>query len=107
PGVWVFDFGQNFAGWPVLTIDGTVPAGTTIALRPAESLAADGTVDQTSLMGGGGARGVDLFAAYTTRGDRRGETWHPQFHYFGMQWVQVTGLPAGYTPTLETLTGLQ
>jgi alpha-L-rhamnosidase len=106
PGVWVFDFGQNFSGWPVLTIDGTVPAGTTIKLQPAESLAADGSVDQTSLMGGGGRRGVDLFAAYTTRGDTEGETWHPRFIYFGMQWVQVTGLPPGYTPTLGTITGL-
>ena len=107
PGVWLFDFGQNTTGWPVLTIDGTVPAGTTITLKPAESLAADGTVDQASLMGGGGTRGVDLFASYTTRGDRGGEIWHPQFHYFGMQWVQVTGLPAGYTPTFQTITGLQ
>ncbi|HEX3766412.1 MAG TPA: family 78 glycoside hydrolase catalytic domain, partial [Kofleriaceae bacterium] len=107
PGVWLFDFGQNFAGWPVLTVDGTVPAGTTIRMQPSESLAPDGTVDQTSLMGGGGTRGVDLFAAYTTHGDRRGETWHPRFHYFGMQWVQVSGLPAGYTPTSDTVTGLQ
>ena len=30
PDVWLFDFGQNFVGWPVLTVDGTVPAGTTI-----------------------------------------------------------------------------
>lgn len=107
PGVWLFDFGQNFAGWPVLTLDPSVPAGTTIRLQPSEALAADGTVDQTSLMGGGGARGVDLFTAYTTRGDRRGETWHPQFQYFGMQWLQVTGLPAGFTPTPDTITGLQ
>jgi alpha-L-rhamnosidase len=107
PGVWLFDFGQNFVGWPVLTIDGTVPAGTTIKIQPAEALAADGTVAQASLMGGGGTRGVDLFNAYTTHGDPQGETWHPQSNYFGMQWVQVTGLPQGYTPTVETISGLQ
>ncbi|MEV0173158.1 family 78 glycoside hydrolase catalytic domain [Streptomyces sp. NPDC050803] len=107
PGVWVFDFGQNFAGWPLLRLDGTVPAGTTIRMRPAESLNADGTVHQGSLMGGGAARGTDLFATYTTYGDPDGESWHPQFHYFGMQWVQVTGLPSDYTPTEDTLTGLQ
>ncbi|MFJ6569554.1 family 78 glycoside hydrolase catalytic domain [Streptomyces sp. NPDC091292] len=107
PGVWVFDFGQNFAGWPELSVDGTVPPGTTIKLLPAESLAADGTVDQASVMGGGGSRGTDVFAAYTTYGDRKGETWHPRFHYFGMQWVQVTGLPPGYRPTAATVTGLQ
>jgi alpha-L-rhamnosidase len=107
PGVWVFDFGQNLAGWPELRVGGSVPAGTTIKMQPAESLAADGTVDQRSIMGGGGRRGVDIFATYTTHGDADGEAWHPQLHYFGMQWVQVTGLPEGYAPTLETITGLQ
>ncbi|MEU8950763.1 family 78 glycoside hydrolase catalytic domain [Streptomyces sp. NPDC048489] len=107
PGVWVFDFGQNIAGWPELTVDGTLPEGTTITMKPAESLAADGTVNQASLMGGGASRGTDVFATYTTHGNRHGETWHPRFHYFGMQWVQVTGLPAGYTPTPKTLTALQ
>ena len=36
PGVWVFDLGQNFAGWPELRLDGGVPAGTTIKMQPAE-----------------------------------------------------------------------
>ncbi|WP_327434487.1 family 78 glycoside hydrolase catalytic domain [Streptomyces sp. NBC_01236] len=107
PGVWVFDFGQNFAGWPLLRLDGPLPAGTTVKLYPAESLNADGTVNQASIMGGGAARGTNVFAAYTTYGDERGESWHPQFHYFGMQWLQVTGLPEGYVPTLDTVTGLQ
>ncbi|MFD8078797.1 family 78 glycoside hydrolase catalytic domain [Streptomyces sp. NPDC059718] len=106
-GVWVFDFGQNIAGWPELAVDGTVPAGTTITMKPAESLAADGTVNQASIMGGGSSRGTNVFATYTTRGNRHGETWHPRFNYFGMQWVQVTGLPEGYTPTASTITGLQ
>jgi alpha-L-rhamnosidase len=107
PGVWVFDFGQAFAGWPELRLGKGVPAGTVIRMRPAESLAPDGTVDQASIMGGGGSRGTDIFAAYTTHGDPDGETWHPLFHYFGMQWLQVTGLPEGYEPTAETITGLQ
>ncbi|MEW2403875.1 family 78 glycoside hydrolase catalytic domain [Streptomyces sp. NPDC046862] len=107
PGVWVFDFGQNFAGWPRLHVDRRAPAGTTVKLQPAESLNEDGTVNQASIRGGGPSRGTDVFAAYTTYGAARGETWHPQFHYFGMQWVQVTGLPEGYTPTRDTVTGLQ
>jgi alpha-L-rhamnosidase len=106
PGTWVFDFGQNFAGWPQLDLD-RVPAGTTVKMAPAESLNPDGTVDQASLMGGGGSRGVDLFNTYTAHGARRGETWHPDFNYFGMQWVQVTGLPEGYTPTPELITGIR
>ncbi|MBE8472156.1 family 78 glycoside hydrolase catalytic domain [Streptomyces justiciae] len=107
PGVWVFDFGQNFAGWPQLNLDGRVPAGTTVKLQPAESLNADGTVNQASIRGGGASRGTDVFAAYTAHGETPDETWHPQFHYFGMQWLQVTGLPEGYTPTADTVTGLQ
>ena len=105
PGTWVFDFGQNIVGWPRLRLD-RLPAGTTVKVAPAESLNADGTVDQASLMGGGGSRGVDLFNTYTTAGGRS-ETWHPNFNYFGMQWVQVTGLPDGFTPTKDLITGVR
>jgi alpha-L-rhamnosidase len=105
-GTWVFDFGQNIAGWPQLNLDRRIPGGTTIKVAPAESLAANGTVDQASLMGGGGSRGVDLFNTYTTAGTGR-ETWHPEFNYFGMQWVQVTGLPEGYVPPKDLVTGLR
>ncbi len=107
PGTWVFDFGQNIVGWPQLRLGDGVPAGTTVRISPAESLAADGTVDQASLMGGGGGRGRDLFNTYTTAGLAGGETWRPDFNYFGMQWVQVTGLPAGYVPTNNLIKGLR
>jgi alpha-L-rhamnosidase len=107
PGTWVFDFGQNIVGWPELRLPDGIPAGTTIRISPAESLAAGGTVDQASLMGGGGRRGVDLFNTYTTAGIAGGETWHPDFNYFGMQWIQVTGLPEAYVPTVDTIRGLR
>jgi alpha-L-rhamnosidase len=105
PGTWVFDLGQNITGWPQLDLR-RVPAGTTVKLAPAESLNPDGTVNQASLMGGGAARGVDLFNTYTAYGASR-ETWHPDFNYFGMQWIQVTGLPEGYTPTRSLVTGVR
>jgi alpha-L-rhamnosidase len=76
-------------------------------MAPAESLNPDGTVNQASLMGGGGSRGSDLFNTYTTAGLDRGESWHPDFNYFGMQWIQVTGLPAGYTPAADLVTGIR
>ena len=93
PGVWVFDFGQNFAGWAELRLPGGIPAGTIVKMLPAETLNANGTVNQSSI--GVGGRGSDIFATYTTLGTPGGETWRPKFNYFGMQYLQVTGLPAG------------
>ena len=106
PGTWVFDFGQNFTGVPKLNLR-QVPAGSTVKMAPAESLNPDGTVNQASLMGGGPSRSVDLFNTYTAYGARNGESWQPQFNYFGMQWVQVTGLPDGYTPARDLITGVR
>ena len=106
PGTWVFDLGQNITGWPRLNLR-HVPAGTTVRMAPAESLNPDGTVNQASLMGGGGSRGADLFNTYTAHGAPGGESWQPSFNYFGMQWVQVTGLPEGYTPSRDLITGVR
>jgi alpha-L-rhamnosidase len=106
PGTWVFDFGQNIVGFAQLRLGDGVPAGTTIRISPAESLNADGTVNQESLMGGGGRRGVDLFNTYTTATDGP-QTWTPDFNYFGMQWIQLTGLPEGYVANKDTIKGLR
>ncbi|KAM0607874.1 hypothetical protein ACHAP1_003267 [Verticillium nonalfalfae] len=104
PGIWVFDFGQNIVGWPLITLP-ELPAGVTIKVAPAEGLNANGTVNQASL--GPRPRGSDLFNTYTTAGRAGGETWHPRFNYFGMQWVQVTGLPSGFEPGPELVTGIR
>ena len=74
-------------------------------MQPAETLNANGTINQASITVGN--RGTDIFATYTTLGTPGGETWHPQFNYFAMQYVQVTGLPAGVTPTTDLIRGLQ
>ena len=74
-------------------------------MLPGETLNANGTVNQASI--GVGGRGSDIFATYTTLGTPGGETWHPKFNYFGMQYLQVTGLPAGFTPTTDLIRGLQ
>jgi len=102
PGTYVFDFGQNFAGWPQLNLTTPVPAGTVIRMAPAEGLNADGTVNQGSL--GPGGRGRDMFNTYTAAGGGP-ETWLPQFQYFGMQFLQVTGLPEDYPVTEDLITG--
>lgn len=101
-GSWSFDLGQNFAGMPQLHIPGgTVPAGTVIKLVPGETASGNGAVSTATA---GSATGI--LDTYTTSGDPDGETWKPQFMYHGFQYVQVFGLPAGFTPDESTLVGL-
>jgi alpha-L-rhamnosidase len=46
PGIYVVDFGQNFAGWARIKLK--APVGTEIALRYAETIFPDGMVDTAS-----------------------------------------------------------
>jgi alpha-L-rhamnosidase len=96
PGVFVFDFGQNFAGWCRLHVKG--PAGTAVELRFAEIRKASGEVDQSNLRS---ARASDL---YTLKGDPGGETWEPRFTYHGFRYVEVHGYPG--KPGPEALDGI-
>jgi alpha-L-rhamnosidase len=97
PGVWVFDMGQNFAGWSRLSVKG--PKGTVVNLRYAENLAKNGMLDRETLgdIAEGGVRGV-----YTLKGEGV-EVYEPRFCFFGFRYVEVTGFPG--TPTLESLQG--
>jgi alpha-L-rhamnosidase len=81
----VIDFGQNFAGWCRIHVQGE--ADRTITLRFAELLNADGSVDMSNLRA---ARCTDR---YTLRGDAAGETWEPRFTYHGFRYVQVSAWP--------------
>jgi alpha-L-rhamnosidase len=79
PGSTVYDFGQNFAGWPQITVTG--PAGSSLKLTPGELLNPDGTVSQRS-------SGGPQWFSYTLGGTGT-ETWHPRFSYYGFRFVQV------------------
>lgn len=81
PGVLVYDLGQNFAGWPAITL--TAAAGTTVKLIAGELLNADGTVSQES-------SGAPQWYSYTAKG-KGTEEWHPRFSYYGFRYVQVEG----------------
>jgi len=96
PGVFIFDFGQNFAGIVRINVKG--PAGATVRLRFGEMLHTDGRLMTENLRR---ARATDF---YTLRGDPAGETWQPRFTYHGFQYVEVTGLAEA--PALDALTGL-
>ncbi len=99
PGVYVFDLGQNIAGWARLRVRG--PAGTKVVMKYAERLNDDGTIDQNDIAvhTQGGEFQTDT---YILDGDGT-EVWEPRFVYHGFQYVQVTGLPEA--PDLDTLRG--
>ncbi len=99
PGVFVYDLGQSFAGWAKLTASGA--AGTTVTLRYAEKLSADGDVDQSNIdtLISSGECQTDR---YTLKG-LGDEVWEPRFAYHGFRYVQVTGFPG--VPTLENVRG--
>jgi len=94
PGVYVLDYGQNFAGVPRLRLRGE--AGQKIVLRFAERLNPDGTIYTTNLRE---ARCVDT---YICRGGD--EEWSPRFTFHGYQYLEVTGLKT--PPTSNTVVGL-
>ena len=84
-GVLVYDLGQNFAGWPAITVVGR--AGTVVKLTPGELLNKDGTVSQRS-------SGGPQWFSYTLRGAGV-ESWHPRFSYYGFRYLQVEGAETG------------
>ncbi len=75
----VFDFGQNFTGWPMVLVSG--PPGAVLRLTPGELLNPDGTVSQRS-------SGAPQWWSYTTRGDPQ-ELWQPRFSFYGFRYVQA------------------
>jgi alpha-L-rhamnosidase len=115
PGVFIFDFGQNFAGWARLKVKG--PAGTRVRLRSGELLYPDGTLNGMTAVAGqikGGGKdyiydGVGQpktafqLDEYVLKGQGT-ETYTPRFTFHGFRYVEVTGFPG--QPTLESLEGL-
>ncbi|MFJ8941516.1 family 78 glycoside hydrolase catalytic domain [Streptomyces sp. NPDC102365] len=95
PGTHIYDFGQNFAGWARLTAQGQ--AGTAIAMRTAEELNADGTLDTATNRN---AASTDTFVL---AGTGKPEVYEPRFTYHGFRYLQVTGYPG--KPTGQSVTG--
>lgn len=93
PGVYVYDFGQNVAGWPRLRVHG--PAGTTVRMRTAEEVGEDGMLDTVT------NRAAASTDSYTLAGARGSETYEPRFTYHGFRYVEVTGYPG--TPSASSL----
>ena len=113
PDIYIFDLGQNYAGWTRLRVQG--PAGTVIRLRYAEALTEDGLPDfRTSAAGqikeGGisGGPGAPPTAwqedNYVLKGGGP-EEYVQHFTFHGFRYVEVTGYPG--IPTLDDMEGLR
>lgn len=106
PGVWVFDLGQNIAGWVRLRVN--AEAGCEITLRFAEVIFDDGAIwtdaaqtqerqDGRLVVADGMINAASMRSAratdhYLCAGDPEGEVWEPRFTYHGFRFVEVTGL---------------
>ena len=82
-GTFVFDLGQNFAGFCRLKVRGQ--AGTKVTVRHAEVLNPDGTIYTTNL------RRAKATETYVLKGGRE-EILQPHFTFHGFRYVEVTGL---------------
>jgi len=95
PGTYVFDFGQEIAGWCRLVADG--PAGTHLRVRHAEVVAPDGQIDVHNLWGT--AQQEDYFL--DGHGPRILE---PHFTYHGFRYAELAGLRG--RPKADTLSAV-
>ena len=77
-GKWVYDLGQNFAGVPLLQMDG--PAGVETVLRHAEVLNPDGTAYTTNLRS---ARARDVYVSGSGS-----QEWSPRGTFHGFRYVE-------------------
>jgi alpha-L-rhamnosidase len=103
-GVFVFDMGQNLAGYAELTVQG--PAGNRVVMKYGERVQTNGMIDRADIeqhvkrMGSNQQYQTDT---YILKGKGQ-ETWHSRFVYHGFQYIEVTGFPG--TPTLDSLRGV-
>jgi alpha-L-rhamnosidase len=97
PGVYVFDFGQNLAGWCRLKVSG--PRGETVTLRYSERVGEHGLIKRPEI-----SKFIFEGPFQTDRYTLSGqgiERWEPSFTYHGFRYVQVTGFPG--QPTADSL----
>jgi alpha-L-rhamnosidase len=116
PGVWIFDLGQNFAGWVRLRVQG--PAGTRVSLRSGELLYPNGTLNGMTAVcgqikqggpnyrypGTGAPKTAWQMDQYILKGEGE-EVYTPRFTFHGFRYVEVTGFPG--KPSLASLEGLR
>ncbi|GAA5051601.1 family 78 glycoside hydrolase catalytic domain [Nocardia callitridis] len=98
PGIYVFDFGKSFVGWPQIDVEG--PAGARVALLPGWYLDS-GRVSQSGMVGW--VPNVVVADHYTLAGGGI-ERWHPRFTYHGFRYLEIRGMPTA--PSISSVTGI-
>jgi len=99
-GTFLYDFGRNFAGRPLITLsispDNT--NRTQVHLTPGELLdPKTGLVTQAS-------SGSPMYFSYIINTENSTVKWYPRFSYYGFRWIQVTGAtPSSYSGVDATL----
>jgi alpha-L-rhamnosidase len=106
PRRFVWDTGQQRAGWATVSVYGA-PAGTPIQIRYAEKLGADGLVSISGYAPAGQIQ-TDYYIAKGTGTAANPETFTPRFTYKGFQYVQLSAvgggaLPDGITATVDSV----
>lgn len=97
-GGWIFDIGQNIAGFGEFNIKGV--AGSQITFRYSDVLKEDGELDFDAL--GCFVRSGQFQTDKYIKKSYQPEKWHPSFVYHGFQYIEVSG----YNPDLSDVTGV-
>ncbi|MHA1313085.1 MAG: family 78 glycoside hydrolase catalytic domain [Candidatus Helarchaeota archaeon] len=98
-GVFIFNLGQNIAGFCKLKIDtSALNSKRVVRLRHGEMLKEDGSLYTKNLRF---AKATDKFII----NDEKTREYHPRFTYHGFQHVEVTGLKKDFRPDLDMITG--
>ena len=85
PGVKIYDFGQNFAGWTRITLKGE--KGTKVKIRYSEELDGAGNLNVTC------NENAKATAEYVLKGEGT-EVYEPHFTFFGFQYAEITADPS-------------
>ncbi|MGQ4876054.1 MAG: family 78 glycoside hydrolase catalytic domain [Promethearchaeia archaeon] len=99
-GVFVFDLGQNIAGFCRIKLNPkNCESNSIIILKHGEILNKDGTVFRKNLRR---AKARDKYIIGSLHEERE---FQPHFTYHGFRYVEIIGLKDGYKPTLDMITG--
>lgn len=86
-GSWIFDFGVNVAGIPLLNVE--LPQGTRLKMQMGELLDSARTIDFSTT--GPAATGVIQTDEYICTGKGK-ERWTPRFTYHGFRYLELSGV---------------